>query len=266
MTNPRIWAAQLYVKAMRTGERSAILALADHLAADAVLNNGQATFSGRDAVLARVTGLWPQTVVYSQGAWDYPVEAGGKVTVKGTFPKVGVAPKLLQLSFSFDGSDKITQIDQVVEARAPLDETDTIPAVAQGLVNGALANGTPLLMACTDPSGKPLLSVRGSVHTYSDHQLAAWLRHSDGVTAAALAANPRCALVYWDSAVRAMLNFEGVGRISNDEAERNRVYDLSPEVEQNHDVDRKGSALIIDITKMTGFTVGGMLRMIRPAG
>jgi hypothetical protein len=265
MISARIWAAQLYVKALRTGEASALARLADHVAADAVLSTGNAEFSGHDALLARVTGLWPQTIVYSQGAWGYPEETEGKVTVSGSFTKVGAAPKVTRLTFSFDGSDKITRIEQISEARAPLDVTNAIPDVVRGLINGALANGTPLLMACTDPSGKPLLSVRGSVHTYSDYQLAAWLRHGDGGTAEALAANPRCALAYWDSAVRAMLNIEGLGKVSTDETVRNRVYDMSPEVEQMHDLDRKGAALIVDITKMSGFTSAGMLSMVRSA-
>ncbi len=250
---------------MRTGEASAIARLADHVAADAVLSTPAAEFRGRDALLARVTGQWPQTIVYAQGAWSYPAEADGKITVRGSFPKVGAAPKVLDLTFSFDSSDKIIRIEQITEARATLDMTDTIPEVARGLIDGALANGTPMLMACTDPSGKPLLSVRGSVQTYSDHQLSAWLRHGDGGTAQALAANARCALAYWDSRVRAMLNVEGLAKISTDQTVRHRVYDLSPEVEQLHDLDRKGAALIVDITKMSGFTAAGMVRMVRPA-
>lgn len=264
MTSARIWAAQLYLKALRTGEGSAIPRLARHVAADAVLNTGDAEFHGRDALLARVTGLWPRTAVYMHGAWSHPVAADGKVSISGTFIQLGVAPKVMTLTFSFDSEDHITRIDQIAEVRPPLADTDTIPDVARGLVNGALANGTPMTMACTDPSGKPLLSLRGSVQTYSDYQLSAWLRHGDGAAAAALQANPRCSLLYWDSKVRAMLNFEGLAHISTDETVRNRVYELSPEVEQTHDVDRKGAALIIDITKMSGFTAAGMLRMIRP--
>jgi hypothetical protein len=265
MTSARMWAAELYVKALRTGEASALARLADHVAADAVLSTGMAEFCGRDALLARVTGQWPQTIVYSQGAWGYPVEADETVTVSGSFPKVGAAPEVITLTFRFDGSDKITRIEQISKTRAPLDVTNTIPDVARGLINGALANGTPLLMACTDSGGKPLLSVRGSVQTYSDYQLAAWLRHGDGGTAEALSANPRCALAYWDSNVRAMLNIEGLGKVSADERVRNRVYDLSPEVEQLHDLDRKGAALIVDITRMSGFTSAGLLSMVRPA-
>jgi hypothetical protein len=265
MTSARMWAAQYYLKALRTGEGSALAWLADHVAADAVLSTGIAEFRGRDALLARVTGQWPQTIVYAQGAWGYPEEVNGKVTVSGSFTKMGAAPKVTRLTFSFDGSDKITRIEQISEPRAPLDVTNNIPDVARGLIDGALANGTPLLMACVDPGGKPSLSVRGSVQTYSDYQLAAWLRHGDGGTAEALAANPRCALAYWDSNVRAMLSIEGLGKVSTDETVRNRVYDLSPELEQLHDLDRKGAALIIDVTKMSGFTSAGMLRMVRSA-
>jgi hypothetical protein len=264
MTSARHWAAQLYVKALRTGEPSTLVRLADHVANGAVLNTGKEEFTGKDAVLARVTGQWPQTSVYYQGAWRYPVEEGGKVTVGGSFPHLGAAPKAIELTFTFDGDDKIVRVDQISEAKAPLDPVTTIPDMARGLVNGALANGTPMVMACSDPNGKPLLSLRGSVQTYSETQLGVWLRNAKGGAVAALAANPQCALLYRDSRARITLNFEGLGKVSEDEGVRNRVFDMSPEVEQLHDPARKGAALIVDVVKLSGFTAAGMIRMTRP--
>ena len=66
----------------------------------------------------------------------------------------------------------------------------------KGLVNGALANGTPLLLAAVSPEGKPVVSFRGSLQTYSDDQLGVWARHSQGGTLEAIAANPNVVLVY----------------------------------------------------------------------
>lgn len=47
---------------------------------------------------------------------------------------------------------------------------------------------------------------------------------------------------------------------------RERVLSLAPEVEQNHDPNRRGAALIIDITQLQGTTVRGMVRMSAPSG
>jgi len=41
---------------------------------------------------------------------------------------------------------------------------------------------------------------------------------------------------------------------------RDRVYKLSPEVEQNHDVAHRGAALIVDVTSVQGTTVRGPVK------
>jgi hypothetical protein len=46
---------------------------------------------------------------------------------------------------------------------------------------------------------------------------------------------------------------------------RERVYTRSPEVEQNHDPDRRGLALIIDIERVQGASPRGSVRMERGA-
>ena len=51
------------------------------------------------------------------------------------------------------------------------------------------------------------------------------------------------------------------GHVETDPAVRERVYQLAPEVEQNHDTARKGAALIIDVSSLGGSTVRGMVRV-----
>jgi hypothetical protein len=71
------------------------------------------------------------------------------------------------------------------------------------------------------------------------------------------------ALLYRDSKTRTTLIIQGRGHVESDEAARSRVFELAPEVEQNHDPGRKGAALIIDVTSLQGTTVRGPVRFTR---
>ena len=67
----------------------------------------------------------------------------------------------------------------------------------------------------------------------------------------------------WPTARRCVsrtLIIQGRGHVESDEAVRERVYALSPEVEQNHDVAHRGAALIIDVTSVQGTTVRGPVK------
>ena len=125
--------------------------------------------------------------------------------------------------------------------------TDEIKA----LVNGALANGSPLLVVAVSPDGKPVASFRGSVQTYSDDQLGFWARNAEGGTLDAIRVNPNVVLVY-RSATTPVLQFHGRARITADDAERKRVFESAPEREQAADPERKGAAVIVDLDRVEG--------------
>jgi hypothetical protein len=76
-----------------------------------------------------------------------------------------------------------------------------------------------------------------------------------------MARNPRVSLLYRDSKSRTTLIIQGRGHVETDPEIRERVYLLSPEVEQNHDTARKGAALIIDVVSLSGTTVRGMVKV-----
>jgi hypothetical protein len=46
-------------------------------------------------------------------------------------------------------------------------------------------------------------------------------------------------------------------------ATRNRVFEIAPEVEQNHDPQRLGAALIIDVEQMDGMSAHGVTQVRR---
>jgi len=121
----------------------------------------------------------------------------------------------------------------------------------KALVNDAPAQGVAALVAAVSRDGKPVLSFRGSVQTYSDDQLGFWVRNSQGGTLDAIRANPNVALAY-RLAAAPVLQFHGRARVVDDGPERLRVYENAPEREQAADPDQKGVAVIVDLDRVEG--------------
>ena len=72
----RVQAAEAYIKALRTGERTASQIASQYLADDVVLSTGQAEISGREEVTKRITGQWPLTPVFQHAGFGPPQESG----------------------------------------------------------------------------------------------------------------------------------------------------------------------------------------------
>jgi hypothetical protein len=265
----RVRAAEAWVKALRTGEASATAAVAGLLAPDVVLDtvgahawgNGPEHFEGYDAVLQMVTGIGVMTGVYRTGAWAAPEVAGDQIRM--TADLGGGLLSTADLIFTFNAEGKIAKVQQVNKGGTPAPQTDRMPAFVQAIVNAALANNTPLIVAYTGEDGAPVLSLRGSTQAYSDTQLSIWVRHANGGMANALQKNPSMALMYRDPPNRTTLTFSGRGYFNTDEEVRSRVFDLMPEVEQRHDLDRTGAALIVELDRVTGSSPRGGVRMVR---
>jgi hypothetical protein len=269
--NARIRAVEAYLKALRTGEASATVTAARHLAPDVVLDtvgahmwgNGPEHFEGYDQVVPMITGIGVITGIYRTAPWTNPVEVeDGKLQVSA---QIGGLVGSSTLTFTFNDRDQIVHVSQVNTGGSPSAATDRIPEFVKAYVNSALANNTPLIVAYTDLNGAPNLSLRGSTQAYSDTQLSIWVRHANGGMANALRSNPRMVLMYRDPPARANLTFEGVGHFEADPDVRDRVFELMPEVEQKHDPGRIGACLIVDVQRVTGNTPRGAVRMQAPA-
>ena len=263
MSDTFIRAAEHYVQAMRTGEGSAARQATAFLADDVVLVAGGERVVGRAQVAGRITGQWPMTPVYYRATWSSPTLDDHTVRVEATSRDVFAPVPRFELAFTFNDQAQITQIEQIPLERSTPSVTDTIPDFVKTYVNNALANGTPMVVACTDPDGSPNLTLRGATQVFSDTQLSVWLRHAEGDTVKAIRLNPRMAALYRDSRNRTTLVFHGRGHIATDEATRNRVFEIAPEVEQNHDPQRLGAALIIDVERMDGMSAHGVTQVRR---
>ena len=256
-------AVESCIQALRTGESSAGARAARYLAPDVVWVSGSQQVTGYQEVSRRFMGEWPLTPVYARSAWSDPLAEGDRLKVNAQVGPLGAAPAEFNFAFSFDESQLISRIEQETVALPPPTVTDRIPDFVKGIVNNALANGYPMVIGCNDEHGNPYLTLRGATQVFSDTQLSVWLRHAEGDTVKGLQRNPHMMAVYRDSSTRTTLMFRGRGHISTNEDIRNRAYELAPEVEQNHDPDRLGAALIIDIDELNGLTVKGSIRMRR---
>jgi hypothetical protein len=268
--NTRVRAAEAYLKALRTGEASAADTAAKHLAPDVVLDtvgahmwgNGHEEFHGFDETLKMITGIGVMTGIYRTAPWTTPVSDGnGTVSVSADIGSALMASSTL--TFSFNDRDQIVRVEQVNKGGTPSPPVDRIPDFVKAIVNAALANNTPMIIAYTDEKGAPNLSMRGSTQAYSDTQLSIWVRHASGGMANTLRKNPQMTLMYRDPPARTTLTFEGRAHFEDAQDVRDRVFDLAPEVEQKHDPNRIGAALIIDVLRLSGQTPRGGVRMVR---
>jgi hypothetical protein len=231
------------------------------LLAEEVFFQALARTSGRDAVLKHFAA----NEVYRKTSWSAPHADGDKVKVTGGG---------LLLLFELAGGRIAAIRQQPVFGAAP--PTPATPVRLTGelkqLVDNALATRHPMIVAYVDALGQPILSFRGSTQSFSDDQLAIWVRNSDGNFLNAIAKNAKVALMYRDEETKATYQFQGRARISTDEAVRQRIYAKMAEAERNHDPARTGVALLIDLDRVEGWA--GMspngpvnkVRMLREAG
>jgi len=263
-TEDRLDGVDAYMKAIRTAERSATEWLGTHVADDVILVSGANEVQGKANLLERVGSIYPFTPTLAALGVSAPVIAGdGTITVNGVMPPLGAAPAKLDVTFHFNDDDLITRIDETIQVGAGAgDPATTIPMFARGAINGALANGTPMTFGYVDGDGLPHLSLRGGIQIFSETQLSIWLRPTDH-SAASIATNPAVALLYRDSKSRTTLTIKGTAAVNGDPGVRTRVYNLIPEVEQTHDPDRDGKALIIDVEELRGTSPIGAMHMKR---
>jgi hypothetical protein len=253
-----------FVQALRTGEASAVRRLEPLLAPGVVFRAGSTEIAGADAVAARLSGAWPLTPVFAQGVWSAAEDVAEGVRITGTFASVGAAPKSYALTFGFDAADRIVRVDETVTPFPPATPSDQIPAAVRAAINGALANGTPMVVGYVGEDGAPVLSLRGSVQVYGPAALCLWARNpKSGLVTAARNGQP-LSLLYRNSAKRITLGIRGHGEVADDAPTRERVFALSPEVEQRHDLARNGAAVVVRIDRLQGMTPDGPVLVVAP--
>jgi general stress protein 26 len=128
------------------------------------------------------------------------------------------------------------------------------------LVNNALANGSPCILATVSGSGEPDIGYKGSMMVFDDQSLAYWERtrrqHLQNVKE-----NPKVIVLFRDTKTRAAWRFHGTATVHEDGPVREQVMARTVKEELEKDPERKGAAVVIQLDKITN--MGGQVLQSR---
>jgi hypothetical protein len=190
----------------------------------------------------------------------------GEIVVLTAAAPPGAGIGGFRFGFHVDGHDQVDRIEQDLlpappSAPGPIALTDAHVE----LLAGALANGTPMIVAYVDAGGRPHLSLRATVQVIGVDRLAMWIRDPAGGLARGIATNPQLSCFYTDRPNGVTLEFTGRGHVDDTDAVRDQVYDTSPEAERNMDWRKRGVAVVMDLDRVEGRDTTGRVLMARPA-
>jgi general stress protein 26 len=184
--------------------------------------------------------------------WDAPQAVGEQVRLHGR-RQPGSRDRELVVTLSFAGDAVVLVQEQRMPAPPAVAQAIVLPDDVKSRIDRALVDRKPMLVAHVDGQGQPILSFRGSVQVHADDQLALWIRNAEGGFIAAIRANPRIALMYRDEGAKATYQFQGRARVTEDAAERQRIFERAPEVERAHDFAMLGAAVVVDLDRVEGY-------------
>ncbi|MEA3054904.1 MAG: hypothetical protein QOD30_336 [Actinomycetota bacterium] len=250
----------LYIAALSSPNEETLAALgpvlADNVRAVGMFGSGH----GRDEVLAS-TGAPPYPLL-GAAQWGDPETDGDVTTVRGTFPPGLPVVSVTVTTREADGR-LVELIQELEQAKPAAPSVLAIDDDLAAIIDGAFANGTPFVVAYVDSAGVPLVSPRGTVHSWSPDQVAMWARDPAGGLLRAIATNPNISLFYRDPASRVAYEITGRARVIDDPDERMRVYEQSPVTERNLDPRVRGVAIVVDVDSVVGGAPTGRVNLRR---
>ena len=128
------------------------------------------------------------------------------------------------------------------------------------LVDNALANGCPCVLATASADGEPDIGYKGSMMVFDDESLAYWERtkrqHLKNVTE-----NPKVIVLFRDGKTKVAWRFHGVATVHESGPLRDQVMARTVAAELEKDPERKGAAVVIKLDKVTN--MGGQVLQSR---
>ena len=134
--------------------------------------------------------------------------------------------------------------------------------MAQSLAN-SMTDRIAVVAAYVDRAGNPHVGFYGSLHRYGRDQVALWARKAESELVATIPTHPRIEFVYADMKNTRVYRFGGVARIVTEQEQRDRIFEGIHEIEQSHDPDRTGVAVVVDLDHVTGRDSSGRFEMRR---
>jgi len=118
------------------------------------------------------------------------------------------------------------------------------------MIDNALANGSPCVLATASADGEPDIGYKGSMMVFDNESLAYWERtrrqHLKNVLE-----NPKVVVLFRDAKTRVNFRFHGVATVHQDGATREQVMARTVKDEIDKDPERKGAAVVIRVDKVT---------------
>ena len=117
------------------------------------------------------------------------------------------------------------------------------------LIDNAIANGTPCILATASRAGEPHMSFRGSVMVFDDTSLALW----DRVKRQSLqhiTENPHVCVLFRHPPKRIIWQFVGEATVHLSGPVREQVMARVVQPELDRDPERQGAAVVIRVNKI----------------
>ncbi len=118
------------------------------------------------------------------------------------------------------------------------------------MVDNALANGCPCIIATSSAKGEPDIGYKGSMMVFDSESLAYWER-TKRQHLKNLLENPHVIVLFRDPKTRINWRFHGVATAHEKGPVRDQVMAKTVKAELEKDPERKGSAVIIRVDKIT---------------
>jgi general stress protein 26 len=120
----------------------------------------------------------------------------------------------------------------------------------RNLVDNALANGSPCILATVSAEGEPDIGYKGSMMIFDNESLAYWERtrrqHLKNVKE-----NPKVVVLFRDAKSGVNWRFHGTATLHEQGALRDQVMARTVKGEIDRDPERKGAAVIIHVERVT---------------
>ncbi len=117
------------------------------------------------------------------------------------------------------------------------------------LIDNALANRTPCILATASPTGEPSVGLRGSMMVFDSDSLAYWER-TKRAGLEHIQANPKVVVMYRDPVARKAWKLHGEAQLYPDGPIRDQVMARVVQTELDRDADRQGIAVIIRLNRL----------------
>jgi general stress protein 26 len=118
------------------------------------------------------------------------------------------------------------------------------------MVDNALANGSPCVIATVSGEGEPDIGFKGSMMVFDNESLAYWER-TKRVHMKNVKENPKVIVLFRDAKTRAAWRFHGTATLHESGPIRDQVMARTVKDELDKDPERKGAAVVIKLDKIT---------------